>query len=130
MSTGSPCPLVFPGDDNDLDKIGKEIAFLTTTLKACRNGEIQSTPQDPDLHLFQHLSALVTTGHRANAFSGRIEGDRIVSVVVTRPDGQDTGGTCKKITPTQQGRKLLSKWKYAKYAYSGGDIHPSDDSDL
>lgn len=129
MSTSLPFPYILSGDD-DWHRVSQEITFLTTVLKSCRPGNIQSAPSNPELQFFQHISTLLTTGRLKNnsnetvlnAVTGRVTTDKIVSVVVTcnaYPKGSGTqakDGTGAKIVPSVlRGKALLETWKALKY---------------
>ena len=134
-------PPFLSGDDDDWKKISKEIIMATTALKLCQEGKVTSPPPDEQLRLFQHISVLVTTDEFqedsttstekpkksdasiVNAVTGRVEADRIVSVVFTHnalPIGEtSTGGTFKQITSQDNGKVLLDGWETMQYADQG-----------
>lgn len=110
----------FLGGDDTWAKVSKEITLLTTALKNCQDGEIRSPPKDDNLQLFQHISTLVTTGEFGgfgndstasivNAVTGRVEADRIISVVFTCNANQEKkkGSRYEKITTNNTGKALL-----------------------
>lgn len=131
MSTPSSFPCILSGDD-DWHKVSQEISFLTTVLKHCRAGKVQSVPSNSELQFFQHISTLVTTGRHGpvvNAVNGHVGADKIVSIVFTRNAGvthvQLDDGTCAKtrITPSiPRGKALLETWKL-KYTSNATIIH-------
>ena len=124
MSTSPHFPPVLSGDD-DWEKVAKEIAFLTAILKECQHGTIKLPPKNSNLQLFQYISTLVTTGEFAgkdrdvtgaivNAVTGRVDVDKIVSVVFTRnavPDLATNRASYSKITASKRGKVLLNDWE-------------------